>query len=301
MEPTDESSERRGGDPPGEIRMHEGAPRAAAHERPQWLQMPGPPGRAHLVRAGGDELPAANASEFAEALDRLGVRREVAVRGASVGGLRALMRAARFKLALDSHAAQLRGHASSSGRAAGLRASGASAKNRASEAPDGVDEPPLAVSMEWRERLGLSEREGAGSLSEGAAEVSDGDPAAAATAEADAAAVAAADSCLIESLESQLVEVVMGCGEVVSLLLGELQAAHRLRRGAFEGRIQGKPAGAADATGNRGKPVASARAAARPPAMLANERSRLVRRSRANMCGQHDLLNQLIACRLDPL
>ena len=92
--------------------------------------------------------------------------------------------------------------------------------------------------------------------------------------------VAAADAAVVDALEAQLVDVVTGCHDIVALLLGDLQEAHKMARSS-KGML------------HRDKPGAQVIRAS----ILNDERSRAVRRSKAGLCGQHDMLSHLIASR----
>ena len=232
-----------------------------------------------------------SAAELSDALSRLGVEQGAAAPGASVGGLTSLMRAARFRLTLESHAAQMRTH--SAARAA-LRPSGAAAANGGG----GGGRETSAAGREWQTRLPVvtdeSDRGGAPLAAE----------------------CNVADRMLVDALEAQLVDVMAGCGEVVSLLIAELEQAHRLARGSNRGSTRvGGGVGDSDRSLERRTAMSFVTAptvTAPPPEQgavtatgtreqgaLRDERARAVRRSRANLCGQHDLLSQLIACRVD--
>lgn len=208
-------------------------------------------------------------AERVAALARLGLDRSVArsvVRpGAATSSIRALECAARLKHALSSHIAMTRAAA----------AQAAAGREHDVSVIDGVERLELDFEADQENRgSGGGDFTFAGSRQQAAAQ---------------------ADAAALDALESQMVDVVTACNECVAGLLSELEQAHR------RARIS-KTAGAEvmtveEATGGR----TTSRSSALEPvlAMLINERAQAVRRSRAGMCGQHDLLSHLISCRSD--
>ena len=91
------------------------------------------------------------------------------------------------------------------------------------------------------------------------------------------AQAAAADIILADALEDELVQVLTNSAECVGLLLRELEKTHSRSQAA---------AAAGGAGGGREMP----KEVRKQMTMLTDQRARAARRSRAALCGQHDLL-----------
>ena len=197
-----------------------------------------------------------DASELADVLDALGVPPSVVCTGAATDGLRVLTRAAKLRRSLATHAVHLQG-AGSGGDVDGGGASAVPPRRHGGmergSAPDATAESgaPEATAASDGERI-----------SSGGRGVS-------------AAQAAVADTILADALENELVQVLTNSAECVGLLLRELEKTQSRSRAA-----------AAAGGGGRKMP----KEVRKQMTMLTDERARTARRSRAALCGQHDLL-----------
>jgi len=112
-------------------------------------------------------------------------------------------------------------------------------------------------------------------------------------------AAEAADAALIAALEEQLVSLLEGTGDCVRELIGVLGRAHRASRpGAQDGATQAAVvAMRARAAALDGEMLPRPRSGVAEAPMLLDERVRMLRRSREELCGQHDMLCHLLQAR----
>ena len=113
-------------------------------------------------------------------------------------------------------------------------------------------------------------------------------------------AAAAADAALIAALEEQLVSLLEGTGDCVRELIGVLGRAQKMasRPGAQDGATQAAAvAMRARSAALDGEVLPRPRSGVADAPMLLDERVRMLRRSREELCGQHDMLCHLLQAR----
>ena len=104
---------------------------------------------------------------------------------------------------------------------------------------------------------------------------------------------AEADAAVVDALEDELVETVSGCAECITLLLQDLEQAHRTARASAR-------RAAADREREEEESAEEGEGAQGAKTLLQSERARAVRQSRASVCSGLDALSHLLACSVAP-